>query len=389
MNVRTKNFVRSKFKEYYQMATLEMPPELNRREWGFIFFDRTYPTVTMHRHKSFGSVGEAISYIKEMVPAHVYYSSALYLYPGARSMSEKEWIGADLIFDLDADHLRCATGSYANMLELVKLETIKLLDFLRCDFGFKSNMIELVFSGGRGYHVHIMDPRVKSLGSPERREIIDYLRGTGFDYDRFLVEKTILGADERKRKTLKISADTAWGKKIHSRLTDLLDKISEMEEDEAISELIKIETVGKKEAKKIIKLSKEKDLKDDVKKGFIGFKGFSKNFWKNLVDGLKLDIEGESDEPVTSDIKRLIRFPTSIHGGSGLKVMPIDIDLLEKFDPLCDAVVFGENAVNVEVTKPCTISIKNKDFFVEEGKRELPEYAAMFLMCRGMAEFRK
>ena len=363
--------------------------ELNRREWGFIFFDRMFPSVTMHRHKSFSSVGEAISYIKEMVPAHVYYSSALYLYPAARKMNEKDWIGADLIFDLDADHLRCAAGTYADMLELVKRETIKLLDFLTYDFGFEPKDMEIVFSGGRGYHVHITDPRIKSFESPERREIIDYLRGTGFDYDKFLVEKAIFGENNRAKKTLRISSDSTWGKKIHDKLINLLDSISEMEDDEAFEELIKIETIGKKEAKKIIKLSRDKDLKNDVKLGFIGFKGFSKDFWKNLVDGLKLDLEGESDEPVTSDIKRLIRFPTSLHGGSSLQVKHIELDQLDSFEPLCDAVVFGNEMIDVNVTKHCDISIKSEEFFLEEGKTELPEYAAVFLMCRGMGEFLK
>ncbi len=387
MNERTKIFVRQKFRQYYHRATLEMPPELKRREWGFVFFDRTFPTFTMHRHKSFGSSGEVISYIKEMMPAHVYYSSALYRYPGARKMIEKEWTGADLIFDLDADHHRCATGSYEEMLDLVKSETIKLIDFLRYDFGFEEDMMEVVFSGGRGYHVHITDPRVKSLGSPERREIIDYLRGTGFDYDRFLVEKMIPCENARAKKTLRISRDSGWGKKIHNRMIDLLEKISEMEVDEALEELIKIDTIGKKEAKKIIKLAKEKDLKNDVKRGFIGIKGFPKDFWKNLVDGLKLDIEGESDEPVTSDIKRLIRFPTSLHGGSSLQVRPIEPDQLENFDPLYDAVVFGDDPINVEVTKHFDIKIKDNEFSLEEGQTELPAYAAIFLMCRGAGEF--
>jgi DNA primase small subunit len=38
-------------------------------------------------------------------------------------MKEKFWKGADLIFDLDADHLRKAPKSYSEMLELVKKET--------------------------------------------------------------------------------------------------------------------------------------------------------------------------------------------------------------------------------------------------------------------------
>jgi DNA primase small subunit len=45
-------------------------------------------------------------------------------------MNEKNWLGAELIFDLDADHLPDAPRNYADMLELVKKETFKLMDFL-------------------------------------------------------------------------------------------------------------------------------------------------------------------------------------------------------------------------------------------------------------------
>jgi len=42
-------------------------------------------------------------------------------------------------------------------------------------------------------------------------------------------------------------------------------------------------------------------------------------------------------------IKRLIRTPGSLHGGSGMRVVPLDLHDLEDFDPLVDAVVFGDS----------------------------------------------
>ncbi|MDY6964770.1 MAG: DNA primase catalytic subunit PriS [Halobacteriota archaeon] len=386
MNERTKSYIRSRFREYYQNATLKMPPELDKREWGFIFFDRSYPDITMRRHKYFASEASIISYLREMAPAHTYYSSALYTYPGASSMNAKEWLGADLIFDLDADHLRRKADSYSGMLEMVKKETLKLIDFLIADFGFGADDMEIVFSGGRGYHVHITDPRVRSLGSGERREIIDYLRGTGLDYDRFLIEESVKGETGRRTKSLKISHDGGWGKKIHESVIDLLEMISGMEKEDVFEELAGMGITDKKEARKIIKLS-NKEMKEEIKRGFVGFKGFPRGFWENLIDVLKLDIGGESDEPVTSDIKRLIRFPTSIHGGSSLQVTPLKMDQMDDFDPLSDAVIFGDDSTSVKVTKPCEIFIRGENFKLSEGEETLPEYAAVFLMCRGMGEF--
>ena len=392
MNERSKIFVGSRFREYYQNASLEMPQDLSKREWGFIFFNRSYPKVTMQRHMNFSSergLREFLTGGQGMTaPAHVYHSTALYSYPGARTMNEKEWLGADLIFDLDADHLRGVVKSYSGMLEMVKSETMKLIDFLVDDFGFDVDEMDVVFSGGRGYHIHISDPRVRTLKSNGRREIVDYMRGTGLDYDRFLIEESVKGEtgdNNRRTRSLRILSDGGWGKKVHDSLIELLDSISELEDKEAFEELEKRGIIDRKMGRKLINLSR-KELKEDVKKGFVGFKGFPKSFWESIIDVMKLEIGGESDEPVTSDIKRLIRLPTSLHGGSSLLVKPIKVDEMDEFNPLIDAVVFGDDPIEVEVTRSCDISIKDINDSFEEGKVELPEYAAIFLICRGMGE---
>src|SRR5512136_760299 len=151
----------------------------------------------MRRHKSYVSREELVDYIRSMVPAHLYHSAAYYQRPGAPTMREKSWQSADLIFDLDADHLRKAPKSYKEMLDLVKKETLKLLDFLMGDFGLSEKNISVVFSGGRGYHIHARDPQVLELGSDERREIVDYLTGTGLEIERFINEVYIGEGSQR------------------------------------------------------------------------------------------------------------------------------------------------------------------------------------------------
>ena len=99
-----------------------------------------------------------------------------------------------------------------------------------------------------------------------------------------------------------------------------------------------------------------------------------------------------TDEPVTADIRRLIRMPSSLHGGSGMRVVPLLTAEFEKFEPLNDAVVFGEDEINIEVIPPLKpqnslVEMKGKSFRVSEGINTLPEYAAMYLMCRGAAEY--
>jgi DNA primase small subunit len=83
----------------------------------------------------------------------------------------------------------------------------------------------------------------------------------------------------------------------------------------------------------------------------------------------------------------LIRVPGSLHGGSGMLVKKLGLSELEKFDPLNDAIVFGERTVKITVLKPFSVQLKGKDLRVEEGIQEVPEYAAIYLICRGVAEY--
>ena len=95
MNALTQNLLISCFRSYYLESSLEPPPGLDSREWGFLFFDDS----GMRRHKSFFSRGELVDYVRAMVPRHIYHSAAYYQRPGAPTMKEKIWKGADLIFD--------------------------------------------------------------------------------------------------------------------------------------------------------------------------------------------------------------------------------------------------------------------------------------------------
>ena len=400
MNTLTRNFLRSKFREYYLQAALDMPPDLESREWGFILFD----DIGMRRHKSYLGRGELVDYIRSMVPAHLYHSAAYYERPGAPTMKEKGWQGADLIFDLDADHLRKAPKSYSEMLDLVKKETLKLLNFLMTDFGFSEKNISVVFSGGRGYHIHVRDPKVLALGSDERREIVDYLTGRGLDVERFINE-TYIGGDGRggeRASKLRAPADGApgWGCRINRSIISFVIKTRNLNEDEAVKVLSLTKGIGPKKAVAFYKGLVERDALDKVRQGNLDLFRGSSQIWKKLLaeflegEGVKVgwsldDERGETDEPVTADIRRLIRCPTSLHGGSGFRVTPLTIRSLEEFEPLWDAVVFGDEPVMIDIVKPFKTEIQGERYDLEEGRSELPACAAIFLMARGAAELGK
>ncbi|MCL7414688.1 MAG: DNA primase catalytic subunit PriS [ANME-2 cluster archaeon] len=384
MNSSTAQFIRTKFQEHYRKDPPLSPPGLEQREWGFLMFA---PASGMRRHKGFGSTAEMQEYITSMVPAHVYHSAAYYQHPAAPSMKEKSWLGADLIFDIDADHLPVVTDSFKKMLDCAKKEIIKLIGFLLDDFGFEEENLHIAFSGGRGYHVHVYDPRVLTLDSAQRREIVDYLSGTGLDIEHLFRKKTVVG-DDKKSKTLEFPPQSqgGWGRLVNRELIRYLQDLTR--DENAEKKLTEFKNVGKKKAIKIIDtINNPANLELLMKGKFDALSSIPAEFWDDALHRAVANLRAYIDEPVTADIKRLIRAASSLHGKSGMKVVSLTVDELHQFEPLVDAVVFGDNEIKINVPKPTTVEMMDEQFELDEGTNVLPEYAAIYLMCRGGAEY--
>ena len=330
--------------------------------------------MRMHRHVGFTGREEMSEYIKNIVPQHTYYSTAYYEKPDAGTMADKGWCGADLIFDLDADHI--VRGPYDQMLARVKEETEKLIAMLTDEFGMDKKSIALVFSGGRGYHVHVRDIAFRSWGSAERRELIDYVCGIGIDPAAMLTGKTV--------------PSPGWHQRFREALLEYLRWIGSMPEDEAMAHLSAMEGIGKESAATFLK--KREEIISDIERRPSGM--IMKNRVLGIIAGQQ---EGEfrkrllnraalADEPVTTDTKRLIRLPTSLHGGSGMKVQQMELRDLHDFDPLTDAVVFGTRDVKVDQKFPLKMPMLGSTYELQKGINTVPEAVAVFLCCRGMAE---
>jgi DNA primase small subunit len=388
MNESTRQYLVSAFQNYYSTADIRFPPEFTSREWGFIEFTSGQDTF-MKRHRAFGSEGELHDYLRGIAPAHAYYSVAYYEYPGAPKMKEKNWQKADLIFDIDSDHLPGDINSYADMLENGKKETLKLLEFLMDDFGFKEREVHAVFSGGRGYHFHISEESVLSLGSAERREIVDYVSSRGLNLDKIFSKRDIsgdAGAETAKMSILPSEDEGGWGGRINRYLITYLTSLAR--DEDAIKILTGFKGIGKTTAEKLVEVFRDEARVYALKKGKMdALGGIKKEILENIVKQGVTQMAACVDEPVTADIKRLIRLPGSLHGKSGMKVTALSIQELETFEPLNDAVVFSDKSVKIKVIKPFAVQMKGKDLTVEEGIQEVPEYAAVYLMCRGVAEY--
>ncbi len=382
-------FARQNFAEYYSRNTLLPVRQLAAREFGFMFFDRTY----VHRHIGFSDIPHLMKYICEKAPSHVYYSAACYERPDAGTMAEKGWTGADLIFDLDADHVRGSEKlPYEQMLARVKEVLIRLYDEFVCsDLGFGERDTEIVFSGGRGYHIHVYGEDVKKLGSHERREIVDYVTAGELDLDILLSSKAI--ETERNRKQLKsirlpALSEGGWYGKTRKALNMLLEQLLSLPEEGAI-ELLVSAGIKKNQAARIYRQvqdrgGRERMLSENILDALTDRDDDLKKF-KSVLQSKAVEwLGGQTDEPVTSDTHRLIRLPGSLHGKTALKVVSLTRDQLATFDPLRDAVPdFGDETVLVHSAREFVAEpLGGHALAIREGLNEIPLPLGLFLILR-------
>jgi len=354
------------YKIYYSKFKPERVIGLPAREWAYTPFSEE---GTMIRHISIKTHSELKRFLVENVPRNVYYSSAYYKTPNASTMEEKGWIGADLVFDIDADHIPWALGKkYDAMLEVAKKEMKHLIEnFILSDFGFGENDLEIAFSGGRGYHLRISSLHIRKLSSSSRKEIADYVYGTDLDKRQL---STFLESG--------IFTNSGWPNKVYNFLKNaymngvswVVEKFKERGmdvDDDSVRAIIKYANniFGIKPVK-ITRAEKDKAL-----------------------DSIVAFLRSEIDKIVTGDAKRLLRYPSSLHGKTGLLVKKLTLDELDNFKPLEDAVVLPEKdsqvlIQNVDQNSPIIkalqgVRIKDYEIEIMEGVVSMPLYAAIFV----------
>ncbi|GAB7091238.1 DNA primase small subunit PriS [Halorubrum luteum] len=381
MDDRTREYLSGRFGDYYRSVSLALPPDAHLREWGHIPWTPGTGT-TMVRHQSLYDLGDIDTFFADNAPRHAYFSAARYDDPGASTMAQKGWRSADLVFDLDADHLPGVdpdTESYSEMLAACKDALFRLLAFLENDFAFED--LTIVFSGGRGYHVHVRDESIRDLDSEARREIVDYVRAIDLDTENLIHTVQERGTTKRVLRT-----EGGWGARVHEALVEYASDLREMDEDAAVERLMELDGIGEGRAE-TIRGAFERNP-DAVRDGNVEAGGPGV---RRLVSALAARVTATStapiDEPVTTDTRRLIRLPGTLHGGSGLVVTPIDRDDLDGFDPLTDAVPdrFVGRQIRIACDERRTVELNGKRVIVEPGTNTVPEFAGVFLMARGDA----
>lgn len=365
LDEKVKRFAVGKISEYYANTAKFAIPSLEKREFGIGNIKKIDA-----RHLSFNSEQEFRGYLVSNTPLFVSHSAAFYERPGATPIDKKGWLGAELIFDLDL-HAEGKYGVYS-ILDKVRDDAINLVEkFLVDDFGVDRKNIIIVFSGNRGYHIHVRDSDYFDLGIEERREIADYINGTGLNYRNFFEEHEIPGRKITKKVGPKPS-DHGYRGRFARAVIEKLEK-----EPKSISNVFS-------------NVDKRTKFVDGISNG-----DWNKTSIDDITDRLEpiakeLPVHSiDTDVGVTQDVSKLIRVPNSIHGETGLVAKIVDD--ISTFNPLDDAIAFdssGKKTITILFTEdvPKINFGKNSYSEFKKGeKKELPEALAMFFMLKGSA----
>jgi DNA primase small subunit len=385
---KTISVIKKAFREYYfkQSNAIEEPSKMELREFGFMQFGQ----AGMLRHLSFKNMKELHAMLVRETPSDVYCSNAYYQFPTQQPMQEKRWLGADLIFDIDGKDLGmscvpshsysvCTYCSYVSTppseqgeeegssyscpscgskktdqvsipcskcIDGSKKETRRLMDFLSTDIGLERSAIEVYFSGNNGFHVKINDDACSSLDPQARSDLVGYLSGTGLMLESIGVRKTSAGEDLFSIKFPKSGLAYGWRRRI--------------------AEKLKIDMTSATKFKNIVNQ-------------YGGYNGF-----KVELERLARDMRVRVDPQVTTDVHRVFRMPGTLNSKSGLsKVKSRD---LNSFDPFLDACLLGDGIISVRVKTLVKLKLRRSSFNISKESAEIPAYAAVYLMCKGLAD---
>lgn len=412
----SRDWVYQKFCEYYTGPSYKFPSpaEFSQREYAFLLFRER----AMVRHKAFSTPTALSGYLKDKIPSDVYHSCAYYETPEA-DMDKKGWMGADLVFDIDADHIptscgklhdewhcanpRCLVSGGLNgrgitpdecpacggvkfetrtwacdqCIETTRVETQKLLDMLANDFGFSEHEIHTYFSGHRGYHIHVENEAIRNLDAMARKEIVDYVSGKGID---LFNKKGSSSAKAKRKEAAPVFSlgDYGWRRRLKSGLQSFLEVASN-------EDLLKT-GITNQAANSIFKHKSAILRHCFLENRWKNIKGTYDN-WIKLAEYIKDRQISQIDTVVTSDIHRLIRANGTLHGKTGLLKAEFPVRKLDCFDPFVGAVAFKEGTAQIHVHNAPQFRMSGETFgpYRDEIK-ELPTAAAVMLVLKGRAD---
>lgn len=341
-------------------------------------------------------------FITERSMHSCFYSTAYWERPFEMKMSDKNWLGADLIFDLDGDHLPGVTDrDFPGMMQVIQEQAWSLWnDFLEPEFGFDEKYLQVTFSGHRGFHLHYRDPSLFHLDSEARREMVSYIRGEGVDVKGGLARYHDLTSD-------------GWTRRIRDGMGDMIDKLRMIArkehgfggELESLHQGLlsqsqregRTSTKGKVSIQSLAQVVNHDARAERLRNGSFGVLEKYEGLFLDLLKtdaSVVLGSAGETDEVVTIDVRRQIRWPTSLHGKSGMRVSEFPLDRLDpdgsnRYSALHEALALStQEMLEVEMIVDDSIcQFGDQVFDKQTGERfEIHEAGATFLVLKGWAK---
>lgn len=403
MNERDIQFLESAFKKYYydHISEIPVPDDILHREFGY----QKLGVGGMTRHIQVKDAGQMRVMFMKTVPSDAYCSNSYYSFPNL-DMREKDWRGADLVFDIDAkdldlpcrrDHVlavcetcgrswmerereeegkgkeegqgrervdekrgsrrECDSCGQAGRVRPKSLpckkciaaskKQVALLNrILRDELGVGPDHMSTYFSGNEGFHVHVSDPRFRGLDARARADLAGYVMLSGLIPEALGVHKT----SEFDRDELPDLGQKGWRGRFAKAAFG-----SKAGRTKMISEMSKTSSGA----------------------AYARFEG--------MIREVSGDVGAKIDAQVTGDIHRIFRMPHTINSKSGMLKMACIGDA-DSFDPYVDAVVLdADETVSVECGCPVRFDLGRKRLgpYKEGESVELPAYAAAYVICKG------
>lgn len=358
------------FKKYYfdRFDLIHIPEKPPMREFGYQKF-----SSGMIRHLTIKDDKELRLMIMRNVPSDIYCSNGYYSFPNL-PMAEKDWQGADLIFDIDAKDLNlpcrpnhivhkcvdcnktfhkdslcpnCGSSKHNSKsfpcsicIDGAKKEVEKLSQILIEDLGVDEKSIHVYFSGNEGFHVYVHDINFQKLGSRERNELVDYMMFRGAIPETFGMKKS-----KPNRSSFCSFEEKGWRGRVSKEIFG-----------------------SKSRRSKIIT-----QIMND------GYQSFARQ-----LEQISTKIGANIDPNVTTDIHRIFRLPGSLNSKSGLaKVFCED---LKQFNPYTDSCFIDDTKTQVIANLPFEFKLKNEKFGpYNEESVSMPRFAAVYMICKGLA----
>lgn len=389
------------FKAYYfeSLPAVRAPPRPAEREFGYQRFNSG-----MVRHLRARDDKELRLLIMRSAPSDLYCSNACYSFPDL-PMNEKDWRGADLIFDIDAKDLAlpcrpshtarvcgecglarmqdggggggggvapggpagrgeeedrqkpapgacpgCGSARYESVslpcgacIDGAKKQVRLLEGLLGSDLGVPRESVAVHFSGNEGFHVSVAGTPYEPLGTKERGEVADYLMFKGAKADSYGFKRNSRpGKDD-----LPGHDEEGWRGRVARHV------------------------LGAKSAR-------PKAAAAVAQAGYAAYQA--------RLEEASRSIGARIDRAVTADVHRIFRMPGSLSGKSGLaKAACADLDA---FSPYADACLIDDEPADiVSASTGVQFRLRGRRFgpYKPGEAATVPRYAAAYMICKRLA----